>query len=66
MAVISTQHTSLNAAAVALRSGQLVIFPTETVYGLGALACDDRAVARLYDAKRRPQVNPLISHFATA
>lgn len=66
MAVISTQHTSLNAAAAALRSGQLVVFPTETVYGLGALARDDRAVARLYDAKRRPQVNPLISHFATA
>ena len=38
MAVISTQHISLDAAAAALRSGQLVVFPTETVYGLGALA----------------------------
>ena len=66
MAVINTQRISLDAAAAALRSGQLVVFPTETVYGLGALAGDDRAVARLYDAKQRPQVNPLISHFATA
>jgi L-threonylcarbamoyladenylate synthase len=47
-----------------LRSGGLLAFPTETVYGLGADACDDRAVARIYEAKGRPSFNPLIVHFA--
>lgn len=47
-----------------LRNGGLVAFPTETVYGLGADACDDRAVARIYEAKGRPSFNPLIVHFA--
>ncbi len=51
-------------AAAILRSGGLVAFPTETVYGLGADACDDRAVARIYAAKGRPSFNPLIVHFA--
>lgn len=51
-------------AADILRTGGLVAFPTETVYGLGADACDDRAVARIYDAKGRPSFNPLIVHFA--
>ncbi|MDP4990463.1 MAG: L-threonylcarbamoyladenylate synthase, partial [Marivita lacus] len=51
-------------AAAILRSGGLVAFPTETVYGLGADACDDRAVARIYEAKGRPSFNPLIVHFA--
>lgn len=45
-----------------LQSGQLVAFPTETVYGLGANACDDSAVARIYAAKGRPSFNPLIVH----
>ena len=51
-------------AAEVLRAGGLVAFPTETVYGLGADACDDRAVARIYQAKGRPSFNPLIVHFA--
>ncbi len=51
-------------AADLLLSGQLVAFPTETVYGLGALAIDDKAVARIYAAKGRPTFNPLISHVA--
>lgn len=51
-------------AAGILRSGGLVAFPTETVYGLGADACDDRAVARIFEAKGRPSFNPLIVHFA--
>jgi L-threonylcarbamoyladenylate synthase len=50
------------AAAQALREGQLVAFPTETVYGLGADATDDKAVARVYAAKGRPSFNPLIVH----
>jgi L-threonylcarbamoyladenylate synthase len=49
-------------AAAALVAGDLVAFPTETVYGLGARADDDRAVARLYAAKGRPAFNPLIVH----
>jgi L-threonylcarbamoyladenylate synthase len=52
----------ISKAADLLLSGQLVAFPTETVYGLGALATDDQAVARIYAAKGRPTFNPLISH----
>ncbi len=49
-------------AAAALSAGELVAFPTETVYGLGALATDDRAVAEIFATKARPQLNPLIVH----
>ena len=49
-------------AADALRGGALVAFPTETVYGLGADATDDLAVARIFEAKGRPRFNPLIVH----
>jgi len=52
------------AAAAALRAGRLVAFPTETVYGLGADALSDAAVARVYEAKGRPRFNPLIVHAA--
>ncbi len=45
-----------------LRNGGLVAFPTETVYGLGADARDERAVARIFAAKGRPSFNPLIVH----
>ncbi len=51
-------------AAAVLRAGGLVAFPTETVYGLGADATDDRAVARIFAAKGRPAFNPLIVHVA--
>jgi L-threonylcarbamoyladenylate synthase len=49
-------------AADVLRKGGLVIFPTETVYGVGCDATNAEAVARLYAAKGRPQFNPLIAH----
>ena len=49
-------------AARLLATGELVAFPTETVYGLGGDARDDRAVARIYEAKGRPSFNPLIVH----
>lgn len=49
-------------AAAILRTGGLVAFPTETVYGLGGDARDDRAVAGIYAAKGRPRFNPLIVH----
>ncbi len=53
-------------AARVIVAGGLAAFPTETVYGLGALASDARAVARLYAAKERPNFNPLIAHMADA
>ena len=53
---------AIAAAAAILRRGGLVAFPTETVYGLGADATDDRAVAAIFEAKGRPRFNPLIVH----
>jgi L-threonylcarbamoyladenylate synthase len=52
-------------AAEVLMSGGLVAFPTETVYGLGADACNEIAVARIYSAKGRPADHPLIVHVAS-
>lgn len=51
-------------AARLLRAGKLVAFPTETVYGLGADATNDHAVADIFAAKERPRFNPLIVHVA--
>ncbi len=56
----------ISEAAQLLRDGGLVAFPTETVYGLGADATNDDAVAKIFAAKGRPQFNPLISHVADA
>lgn len=56
------ERAPLERAAELLRAGQLVAFPTETVYGLGANALDPAAVARIYEAKGRPTYNPLIVH----
>jgi L-threonylcarbamoyladenylate synthase len=53
---------NLDRAARLLRTGKLVAFPTETVYGLGGDATSDRAVAAIYAAKARPRFNPLIAH----
>ncbi len=53
---------AIAAAAKLLRRGGLVAFPTETVYGLGANAADDAAVAGIFAAKGRPKFNPLIVH----
>lgn len=52
-------------AAEVLRRGGLVAFPTETVYGLGAAALQPDAVGRIFEAKGRPQSNPLIVHVAS-
>jgi L-threonylcarbamoyladenylate synthase len=59
---LGTSAREIERAAQALRAGRLVAFPTETVYGLGALATDDRAVAAIFAAKDRPRFNPLIAH----
>jgi L-threonylcarbamoyladenylate synthase len=53
-------------AAALLRAGELVAFPTETVYGLGADARNGHAVAAVFEAKGRPRFNPLICHYAAA
>ena len=45
-----------------MRAGELAAFPTETVYGLGGDATEERAVARIFEAKGRPRFNPLIVH----
>lgn len=55
---------ALKEAADVIKSGGLVVFPTETVYGLGANALDENAARSIYEAKGRPQNNPLIMHFA--
>ena len=57
---------AIDEAARLIRAGELVAFPTETVYGLGADATNERAVARIFEAKGRPQFNPLISHVLDA
>jgi L-threonylcarbamoyladenylate synthase len=57
---------AVQAAAEALAAGELLAFPTETVYGLGARADDDAAVQRVYSAKGRPAAHPLIVHAADA
>lgn len=60
--VLPADAEGLDHAAGILRRGGLVAFPTETVYGLGGDARDDRAVAAIFAAKGRPQFNPLIVH----
>ena len=57
---------TVEAAALALREGQLVLFPTETVYGLAADAANPSAVAAIFEAKGRPRFNPLIAHIEDA
>ncbi len=52
----------IRVAAMTLQKGGLVAFPTETVYGLGALALNEEAVKRIFSAKGRPETNPLIVH----
>lgn len=61
----SPESEAIRDAADVLRRGGLVAFPTETVYGLGANALDAAAVERIYRAKGRPSVNPLIVHVAS-
>lgn len=53
-------------AAALLRAGEIVAFPTETVYGLGANAFDEQAVAKIFSAKGRPADNPMIVHVCDA
>jgi L-threonylcarbamoyladenylate synthase len=63
---LSGDQASIDEAARLIREGELVAFPTETVYGLGGDATNERAVAKIFEAKGRPQFNPLISHVLDA
>lgn len=66
MAIISNCNESIiKDAALALKQGHLVAFPTETVYGLGADATNEKAVARIYSVKGRPTGHPLIVHISS-
>ena len=58
----SPTESDLKDAAEIIKGGGLVVFPTETVYGLGANALDPDAARRIYEAKGRPSDNPLIIH----
>ena len=60
--LVAATPEAVEAAAGLLRDGELVAFPTETVYGLGADATNDDAVAAVYAVKGRPRSNPLIIH----
>lgn len=64
MPVLAADRATIARAAELLRAGRLVAFPTETVYGLGADASNDTAVADIFAAKGRPSFNPLIVHVA--
>jgi L-threonylcarbamoyladenylate synthase len=59
------ERALIREAAEVLRAGGLVAMPTETVYGLAANALDERAVDRIYEAKGRPAINPVIVHVAS-
>ncbi len=57
---------AIRKAAEIIRNGGLVAFPTETVYGLGADACNPTAVARVFEVKARPSLDPMIVHVSSA
>lgn len=61
----AARSEEIKKAALIIREGGLVAFPTETVYGLGANALDEKAVRLIYEAKGRPSDNPLIVHVSS-
>jgi L-threonylcarbamoyladenylate synthase len=63
---LKADEAAIRRGAEVIRSGGLVAFPTETVYGLGADALSGSAVGRIFEAKERPRGNPLIVHLASA
>src|SRR5690606_41426377 len=60
----AARHSEIIHLAGLLKAGELVAFPTETVYGLGADATSSDAVLKIYETKGRPRFNPLIVHCA--
>lgn len=65
MAIVEPNIININRAVDDLKSGELVSFPTETVYGLGADGLNETAVAKIFEAKKRPTFNPLILHISS-
>ena len=64
-AILSASDSeSIRLAGKIIKSGRLVAFPTETVYGLGCDAMNADAAAKIFEAKQRPQFDPLIVHIA--
>jgi L-threonylcarbamoyladenylate synthase len=64
MEILPVSPESLSQAAEVLRNGGIVVFPTETVYGLGADAYNSAAIVKVFEAKGRPHFDPLIVHIA--
>ncbi len=64
--ILEANRKNIEKAAEAIKSGEIVAFPTETVYGLGADGLNPTAVAKIFEAKNRPSFNPLILHVASA
>jgi L-threonylcarbamoyladenylate synthase len=64
MNLVKANNASIRQAAEIIKNGGLVAFPTETVYGLGADGLNPIAVAKIFEAKKRPEFNPLILHIA--
>ncbi|HKW81829.1 MAG TPA: Sua5/YciO/YrdC/YwlC family protein, partial [Casimicrobiaceae bacterium] len=64
--IVPATTENIARAAQALAGGELVAFPTETVYGLGAAARSEQAVRRLFAVKGRPAEHPVIVHLADA
>lgn len=62
MRILTPSDSTISQASEMIKSGRLVAFPSETVYGLGADATNGQAVAKIFAAKGRPSFNPLISH----
>ena len=62
--ITNPSEQDIDMLARALRNGELVSIPTETVYGLGANGLSDIAVSKIFKAKNRPQDNPLILHIS--
>lgn len=62
--IVKPTKEALKRAGSIIREGGLVVFPTETVYGLGANAFDKDAVSKIFDVKKRPRLDPLIVHIA--
>lgn len=63
--ILEANEENIAKCAELLRRGEVVAFPTETVYGLGANALDEKAAAKVFKAKGRPATNPLISMLRT-
>lgn len=61
--VIGSSHQEIEEAGRRIREGELVAFPTETVYGLGADAQNEQAVRSIFTTKNRPLTDPVITHF---